>query len=165
MKIEETIAFLVDEYGLDENTHLVEEKQTTDYPYYVISDGEETQYLFLDLGGHACLDDVEDEGELEASFLPTGDYLFSVIENDNKFIVGFTPKSEWDTDGAFWDQQIGYMLAVLYPDIPSWVLRDEASENTFYIGDPHTREEIIDVLTKAGLIHSPDMDKLAEECY
>lgn len=106
---------------------------------------------------------VTDENAF-VEIIPFGDILFSVNEFDDyegdgkMWGVSYNPKSHWESERCLWDQHMGYVIEFLF-DVPEWAVEDELVENAFRVSTDYTREYIIETLTKAGLVNSPEIEK------
>lgn len=129
--------------------------------YWIVENKKDNTSFYLLNSGDGSMDDED----VFVETIPFGDILFSVIEFDADYGgdgkmwgVSYNPLSHWKADRSLWDQHMGYVIEFLF-DVPEWAVEDELMENAFCISTEHTREEIIDTLTKAGLVHSPELEK------
>lgn len=140
---------------------LKETRKNRDGEDYWIVENTSTNSDFFMLNSGDCA--VTDEDSF-VEVVPFGDILFSVgefddFEGDGKmWCVSYNPKSHWESERCLWDQHMGYVIEFLF-DVPEWAVEDELMENAFRVSTEHTREYIIETLTKAGLVHSPELEK------
>lgn len=83
------------------------------------------------------------------------EFLFAIVDTEDGFCLAVNPRDYWEQNTCLYDQHMSEQLTRLF-GLTEDDFGDEVAENQFMIEDA---DETAARLTKAGLIHSPEMER------